>query len=92
MTWIACGQTAILGDHCIECDAPLRGFGITAQLGRVCSEDCAADQTARLAEQNHEDHLRIRDLMCTCPTCTAAGRPTAAERQEYAAYRAGVTP
>lgn len=71
---IACGQADILGAFsCIECEGPLLGAGIAARIGRACSEDCAADQSARLDWQERQDHIRLRDLHCACDVCVDAG-------------------
>lgn len=94
MRFIACGQIDILGAFaCIECEAPLPGAGIAAQIGRACSEDCAADQSDRLAELNRRVHLNQRDLLCECAAyCAPAGLPTAEMRQEYADYQSASSP
>lgn len=77
MTVTACGQADIgWDDTCVECGgwlhATQRG-GYPAELGLACSEDCAADQSARLDWQEAQDHLRMRDLHCDCPTCVKTG-------------------
>lgn len=91
MTIIVCGQLEILGAFtCMECEGPLSRGGVAAQIGRVCSEDCSADQSARIAVLERQTHLNQRDLLCDCAEyCAPDGLPTAEMRQEYADYRAG---
>lgn len=90
MSIIVCGQIDILGAFaCIECEGPLPGAGIPAKVGRVCSEDCAADQSDRLAVLDRQTHLNQRDLLCDCAKyCAPAGLPNTEMRQEYADYLA----
>jgi hypothetical protein len=63
---------------------------VLCTIGRMCSEDCAADWAEHRAQQRAADHIHTRDLMCDCDTCLAAGHPTQAERTEWAEYRAGL--
>lgn len=89
MSIIVCGQGDIGSAFaCVECEAPLPGAGFAAEVGRVCSEDCAADQSTRIAALHRQTHLNQRDLLCDCPDhCAPAGLPTAEMRQEHAEYR-----
>lgn len=89
MSIFVCGQDDIIGNVCVECEAPLNRRGITVRVGRVCSEDCAADQADRIAAQDRRTHLNQRDLSCDCDICTAAGHPTEAEQREWSDYLAG---
>lgn len=88
MTAFLCGQSDVSRGECVECGFGINGDGYPAQVGRVCSEDCAAGQSERLAEEARARHLRLRDLMCACGTCAAAGYPTDEDRVEYEAYQA----
>ncbi len=96
MTVIACDQAALgWDDTCVECGGWLHSLvhgGYGAEFGRVCSEDCAADQTQRLAWEERQQHLHMRDLLCDCAWCSAAGLPTVEMRQEYADYVVGGEP
>lgn len=87
-TPIAC-QRDIFGDDCVECQGPLGILPIPATVGYVCSTDCRDSQADRLDADARAAHLRLRDLMCGCDTCVAAGHPSAADRAEWTAYRAG---
>lgn len=90
MAIIACGQNEIMPDTCVECGGWLhaeRRNGFSGPTGRVCSEDCAADATEQAALQDQRQHVRMRDLMCTCEVCAVAGHPTQAEQDEYRAYQ-----
>lgn len=93
MSAIVCGQDAVLGGICPECGGSLhrvaRG-GFPDQYGmRYCDEDCIAEYQHRCAEDARRDHLAVRDLMCACEVCAAAGHPTGAERAEWQAYLDG---
>jgi hypothetical protein len=88
---IGCGQDDVLGDTCVECGGWLSRVvvgGIPAELGFVCDEQCAVDQSARLAELERDRHLRVRDLLCACPQyCAPAGLPSAEHLAEYTRFR-----
>ncbi|MDQ3578021.1 MAG: hypothetical protein M3443_10565 [Actinomycetota bacterium] len=88
-TPIACRQRDIFGDDCVECQGPLGILPIPATVGYVCSTSCHDSQAARLDAADRAAHLRLRDLMCGCDTCAAAELPSAADRAEWTAYRAG---
>lgn len=88
---IVCGQFDVLGDTCPGCGGyvhRVRRGGFPGPMGRHCDEDCAADADEWLARQRAAEHVRMRDLMCECDTCTAAGHPTVGERAEWAEYLA----
>lgn len=92
MTIILCGQAGIMPDACVECGGWLhrvqRG-GIENNGSRYCDEDCIADYQQRRRINHLNGHYANRDLLCNCAEiCAPAGRPTAAERQEYADYLA----
>jgi hypothetical protein len=92
VTIFLCTQSHVLPDECIGCGGWLhteqRG-GCPGPVGNYCTEDCASDDTARIAEQDERTHLTVRDLICACPVCVVNGHPTAAEITEYHAYLAG---
>lgn len=85
-----CGQGDILRDDCPECGGDLNHIlrgGFQAAVGRVCSLDCVDAQLERLEQQRREFHWGARDLMCACAEfCQPAGRPTEADRAEWAEY------
>jgi hypothetical protein len=89
---IICGQDQIAPDECIECGGWLhheRRGGYHDQYGaRFCSEDCIASYQEHANQSTPNQHLVLRDLLCSCDICHAAGHPTAAERAEYAAWEA----
>lgn len=89
MSIIVCSQFDLFGAlTCIECEGPMLDPPVAGLLGSVCSEDCAAGQSDRIVALRRRTHLYQRDLMCTCPVCLSAGRPTDAERREWADYLA----
>lgn len=85
-TLFACGPAAIGHDTCAECDQPLGQHPAELEGLRYCSDDCVAYHRVNRAAEAAAAHMRVRDLMCECDTCTAAGRPTDAERHEWAEY------
>lgn len=90
MTIIACTQEYIAPNECIECGGWLhsqRRRGYPGPAGRYCTEDCAANAQERIERDQRHNHLEIRDLMCDCEVCVAAGHPTEAELAEYQAYQ-----
>jgi ferredoxin len=94
MTIIVCTQEHIAPDECVECGFWLhheRRGGYPGPAGQYCSEDCAAGAQERIERDQRWNHVQIRDLMCDCPVCTAAGHPTAAEVAEYHAYQEETT-
>jgi NADH pyrophosphatase NudC (nudix superfamily) len=89
MTIFLCGQDEIIGkNHCVECDGWLGAHPIENNGFRFCDEDCIASYQANASAMSRESHVHMRDLMCECKICTAAGHPTEAERAEWAAYQA----
>ncbi len=97
MTIIVCGAADVLGDACPECGGWLSrvrkgGFPDPGSLN-VCDEDCIASAQATRAATSRGRHLELRDLLCDCAEiCAPAGRPTDAERAEWAAYCAIPSP
>ena len=93
MTALACGQSEIIPGECAECGGWLdreRRDGYPAQVGRVCSEDCAAGQSVRLATADVRNHLHVRDLLCNCAAvCAPRGLPTDEQRAGHAAWVSG---
>jgi hypothetical protein len=93
MTLIACTQQHIAPDDCVNCGGwlheELRG-GYPGPAGSYCTEDCAADAQQRCDQADQAAHLHTRDLLCTCPTCVAAGHPTPQELDEWRTYQAGL--
>lgn len=89
MDTFVCTQDRVLPDTCLHCGgwlhAQQRG-GFPGRAGCYCSEDCAADFTLSLLEQNTDNHLALRDPLCGCRTCTEAGHPTPSEVAEHDAY------
>lgn len=90
---IVCGQHDVLGSMCPECGGHLHairrgGFSDGEHLA-VCSEECIESFQQHLARSAREAHFNVRDLMCACEVCTAAGHPTDAERREWADYHEG---
>lgn len=95
MSVIVCGQFDILGDECPGCGGYVHRVqhgGFPSLMGFVCDEDCAADSSDYVMRRRAAAHVSNRDLLCICPICLAAGHPTHAERDEYAAWKAEVTP
>ena len=88
---IVCSQFDILGDECPNCGGDVhrvqRG-GFPSLMGFVCDEECAVAASDFVQHRRAEAHLAVRDLLCDCADCTAAGHPTQAERDEYAAWAA----
>jgi hypothetical protein len=89
---IACTQDHILPDECPECGGWLhtttRG-GFPGPVGDYCTEDCVASAQTWIGQQARDTHLYVRDLICDCEVCTAAGHPTPAELAEWADYHHG---
>lgn len=87
-TVFLCGRNDIGGGRCcVWCESLLqKGRGIEARGGLFCGEECAAQHHDWLEQMHRADHLRVRDMLCDCDTCAAAGHPTVAERAEWAAY------
>lgn len=92
MTIITCTQNDILPDECPECGGWLhdeRRGGVPGPFEWwFCSEDCAASCQDHATAGDRVAHLHVRDLMCDCEVCTAAGHPTDAEKAEWAAHQA----
>lgn len=89
MSVIVCNEMAVMGFlSCFNCDGPVKAKTMIEANGgkRYCCEDCAAEHCEWMAENARREHLRMRDLLCACETCTAAGRPTVEERAEWQAY------
>lgn len=94
MNAIACGQFAILGDGCPQCEASIHRYrrgGYADQHGVwYCSEDCIADHQEWVARKHTEGPHATRDLLCDCTICTARGLPTQAMLDEYADYQESI--
>ena len=90
MTIFLCKANDIASGMCVGCGDwvhRVQQGGFPGPDGNAyCSEDCISDYQEWLAESHRQTHLRVRDLLCECSFCTAAGRPTVAERAEWAEY------
>ena len=87
---IVCTQNDILRDECAECGGWLhveRRNGFPGPAGKYCSEECAANAQERIETDQRANHVEIRDLLCDCEVCIAAGHPTEAEIAEWHAYQ-----
>jgi hypothetical protein len=86
---VTCTQATVLPDECPECGGWLhrvhRG-GVPGPAGQYCGEDCASDAQSRINIRTTAAHLYSRDLLCSCPTCRAAGHPTEQEIVVYIFY------
>lgn len=95
MTIFVCGPDDVLSGCCPECGGWLHrvrrgGFADPGGMN-VCDEDCLASAQEHRSRQSPTEHVRLRDLMCTCLTCTLAGHPTPEERAEYEAWQRAET-
>jgi hypothetical protein len=86
MTIFLCGQNDIAPDTCSECDGWLGAHPVVIDGMRYCSDDCVAYHSTWQSSAARDSHLQLRDLNCECEICAAAGRPTQAERDEWAQY------
>lgn len=83
MSVIVCGQNDVIPDECPKCGGWLHSVqrgGFTGPHGwRYCTSDCIDEQVEYEARQEINRHLYVRDLLCDCEVCMAAGYPTAAD-------------
>jgi len=87
MSALMCGQNEVLPDGCPECGGWLhreRRGGYPSDRGGFphCSEDCITDHQDRAIRV----HIEMRDMLCDCPICVAAGLPSEADRAEWSNY------
>lgn len=82
-----CDQSA-LGEACPGCGGWLHRVqhgGFRFDGWPYCDPDCYEDWFEWRRSAHMDGHLATRDLLCDCAEfCAPAGRPTAAELQEYA--------
>lgn len=86
MTLIACTQGHVIPDECPECGGWLHTTthgGIAGPAGSYCTEDCAMAAQTWIKKQARDAHLHLRDLVCACEVCVAAGHPTDTETTQW---------